>query len=90
MSEPNERITFILDGCDISFVASAPADITLRQLLAQCDRISPDWCACGIRSFCPKLDSLPVELVIDYDSIAKVSEDVSCRIMDDPKWREQR
>lgn len=27
------RIKFILDGCDISFVAEAPEDITLKQLL---------------------------------------------------------
>ena len=32
---------FVLNGCDISFVAEAPADITLEQLLKQCDRIRP-------------------------------------------------
>lgn len=32
---------FVLNGCDISFVAEAPADITLEQLLKQCDRIKP-------------------------------------------------
>lgn len=41
---------FVLDGCDISFVAEAPSDITLEQLLKQCDKIKPDWCACGICS----------------------------------------
>lgn len=35
-------MTFLLDGCDISFIAEAPADITLKQLLAQCDRIQED------------------------------------------------
>lgn len=35
---------FVLDGCDISFVAEAPSDITLEQLLKQCDKIKPDWC----------------------------------------------
>lgn len=34
-----KRLRFWLDGCDISFIASAPEDITLKQLLKQCDRI---------------------------------------------------
>lgn len=38
---------FILNGCDISFIAEAPDDITLKQLLKQCDKIKPDWSACG-------------------------------------------
>ena len=42
---------FILNGCDISFIAEAPEDITLKQLLKQCDKINPDWCACGICSY---------------------------------------
>lgn len=41
-----KRIRFWLDGCDISFIASAPENITLKQ----CDRIKPDWCACGIKN----------------------------------------
>lgn len=36
---------FVLNGCDISFTAEAPEDITLKQLLKQCDKIQPDWCA---------------------------------------------
>ena len=39
-----ERIKFILNGCDIYFYATAPKDITLEQLLKQCDKIRPDWC----------------------------------------------
>ena len=33
---------FILNGCDISFIAEAPEDITLKQLLRQTDKIKPD------------------------------------------------
>jgi len=57
-------LRFMLDGCDISFAAEAPADMTLAQLLKQCDRIHPDWCACGIRS----TDDKP-ELIFGYDSV---------------------
>lgn len=72
----------MLNGCDISFVAEAPADITLEQLIKQCDKIHPDWCACGICS--PEKaghngDS-PTEIIIGYDSIEKVDEDVACSI----------
>ena len=44
------NIKFRLNGCDIFFVAEAPEDITLKQLLKQCDKIKPHWCACGIRT----------------------------------------
>lgn len=67
----DERIRFVLDGCDISFVAEAPQDITLAQLLNQTSRIKPDWCACGIRSLNETEQSLPVEISIDYDAIRK-------------------
>ena len=45
-----KTIQFVLNGCDISLTAEAPADMTLEQLLTQADRIIPDWCACGICS----------------------------------------
>lgn len=71
---------FMLDGCDISFVAEAPPNITLEQLLKQCDKIKPDWCACGIRSIREDEKHLPVEIRIGYVSIAKTSPDVCCSI----------
>lgn len=74
---------FVLNGCDISFVAEAPADITLEQLIKQCDRIHPDWCACGICSVGKHSgysESADPEIIIGYDSIRKVNDDVSCTI----------
>ncbi len=73
---------FILNGCDISFIAEAPEDITLKQLLKQCDKIKPDWCACGI---CSTEDNEEVEIIIDYNSVKKVNEDVPCRIIEKEK-----
>ena len=75
-------IIFRLDGCDISFTAAAPADITLKQLLKQCDKIKPDWCACGIRSV-KKYSLKDVEIMIGYDSIEKVDEYCPCTITED-------
>ena len=76
----SEKIKFWLDGCDISFVAEAPKDITLEQLLKQCDKIEPYWCTCGIRS--AENDRLKVEIIIDYNSIRKVDESVNCYIIE--------
>lgn len=76
-------VKFVLDGCDISFVAEAPEDITLKQLLKQCDRIKPDWCACGIRSWNKDRDYGKVELRIGYDSIEQADDVVSCTIKED-------
>lgn len=59
-------LRFMLDGCDISFVAEAPADMTLAQLLKQCDKIHPNWCACGIKT---ADESDRTELIFGYDSI---------------------
>ena len=74
-----KKIKFWLDGCDISFIAEAPEDITLKQLLKQCDRIEPYWCTCGIRSVNEK-DNLETEIIIDYNDIKKANNDVSCEI----------
>ncbi len=71
------NIKFVLNGCDISFIAEAPEDITLKQLLRQCDKIKPDWCACGI---CSCENDEDVELKIGYDSIEKIDKDCPCTI----------
>lgn len=68
---------FKLNGCDISFIAEAPEDITLKQLLKQTDKIKPDWCACGI---CSVDDDEEPEIIIGYDSVKKVNDSVSCTI----------
>ena len=78
-----KTMKFILNGCDISFVAEAPEDITLKQLINQCDKIEPHWCACGICSldYCGlSEDDYDAEIIIDYDSIKKANDDVSCNI----------
>lgn len=77
------NIKFVLDGCDISFVAEAPEDMTLKQLLEQADRIEPNWCACGVCSYQAKYGDYKIEteIVFDYDDVRKTSEDVSCTIM---------
>jgi hypothetical protein len=76
---------FVLNGCDISFLAEAPEDITLKQLLKQCDKIKPDWCACGIYSYERAGyddDRHRPEIIIGYDSIRKASDDVCCKIIE--------
>ena len=73
-----KRIKFLLNGCDISFAAEAPADMTLEQLLFQCDRIKPDFCACGIRSADPTYES---EIVFDYNDVHKADETAPCQIL---------
>lgn len=69
---------FLLNGCDISFYAEAPEDITLKQLLQQCDRIVPDWCACGICS--SHHQDTSTEIYFTYDDVWKANESVCCKI----------
>ena len=77
----SKTIKFVLNGCDISFIAEAPEDITLKQLLVQCDKIKPHWCACGICSVEKVYKSeVATEISIGYDSIEKLDKDVSCWI----------
>ena len=71
-------IKFILNGCDISFYAEAPEDITLKQLLKQADRIRPDWCSCGIHS--SNQPDKDTEIIFTYNDVFKTKEDVSCII----------
>lgn len=83
--ESMKYIRFVLNGCDISFFAEAPEDITLKQLLEQCDKIKPDWCACGICSYekAGFEETHEPEIIIGYDSIRKADDSVSCRIVED-------
>lgn len=78
-------IKFVLNGCDISFLAEAPEDITLKQLLKQCDRIHPNYCACGICSIESDtsfyIGSNETELIFSYDDVRKVDEEVPCQIL---------
>ena len=77
----SKTIKFVLNGCDISFIAEAPEDITLKQLLVQCDKIAPHWCACGICSLEKVFQrDHKAEISIGYDSIKKLDKDVSCWI----------
>ena len=78
-----KMIKFWLDGCDICFIAEAPEDITLKQLLKQTDKIEPNYCACGIRSLTKEeceSEWLNVEIRITYDGIEKVDEKAPCTI----------
>ena len=77
---------FMLNGCDISFIAEAPEDITLKELLKQTDRIQPEWCACGIRSLSAAEEKWETEIYIEKDSIRLANEDVSAYIRDDGSW----
>ena len=86
------NIKFWLDGCDISFIAEAPEDITLKELLAQCDRIEPDYCACGIKTYIALDDRFgnDTELVFTKDDVRKAQDIVECTIHEDAKWRTER
>lgn len=74
-------VQFVLNGCDISFIAEAPADITLGQLLKQCDKIKPDFCACGICTLeSAGYKNCESEIIIGYDDIKKANKNVACDI----------
>lgn len=77
---------FVLNGCDISFIAEAPEDITLKELIEQCDKIQPMWCGCGICSLEYKdyPENIETEIFIDRDSVRKANDDVPCWILDKP------
>ena len=78
------NIRFLLNGCDISFIAEAPEDITLKELLAQTDKIRPDWCACGIRSLASD-ETYPTEVFITKDSVT-LAKDTSATIDESGSW----
>lgn len=73
---------FVLDECDISFIAEAPEDITLKELLAQTDKIKPDYCACGIRNVNEVEENWDSEIIITKDSIRLANDNVSAKIIE--------
>ena len=74
---------FILNGCDISFIAEAPDDITLKQLIQQTDKIKPDWCACGICSleYAGYPENTEAEISITYNDIKKNDNSIPCSLI---------
>ena len=75
----NTPTKFIIEGRDTYLKGIAPADITLKQLLKQCDRIKPSRYTCVLKSdFMPEV---PVDIIIMYDSITKVAEHAPCTII---------
>ena len=74
-------LKFRLNGCDICFDGEAPDDITLAQFLKQTDRITPNFCACGIWSAERVGDkNFEPDLIFTYDDVRKVNKDVPCEI----------
>lgn len=81
-----KNIRFILNGCDISFIAEAPEDITLKELLSQTDKIKPEWCACGIRSLSFSEKQLNTEIFITKDSVKLADNNVPAIIKENGDW----
>lgn len=76
-------IRFWLNGCDISFLAEAPEDMTVKQLVEQASRIKPDWCGCGIRKLDVDEQEYKTEIFFTYNDVWKAHDDVNCEIDDD-------
>ena len=75
----NTPTKFIIEARGTYLKIVAPADITLKQLLKQCDRIKGARHSCALKSdFIPEV---PVDIIIMYDSISKVYEDAPCTIL---------
>lgn len=75
-----DKIKFLLAGCDIAFVAEAPADMTVKQLLDQASKIKPGWCDCGVHYLLDACKHFPVEVSFDYDDVKKVDKDANFEI----------
>lgn len=75
-----EKIKFLLAGCDISFVAEAPADMTVKQLLDQASKINPWWCDCGVHYLRKSMKDFSPEISFDYNGVKKTREDVECDV----------
>lgn len=76
----SNTIKFIINCGDINFVAEAPRDMTVEQLVEQASRIKPDRSVCGI---CKAEENDGVEIIFDYDDVVKVGADISCTIKDE-------
>lgn len=64
-----KRVRFTLDGCDIWAVATAPEDMTVKQLVEQANRIAPPYCACGIRKPNEYEKDGEPDVIFDYDNV---------------------
>lgn len=83
--QTNNIIRFAIKGNDDRYyVAEAPKDITLEQLLKQSDNIVGAYSAMGLGTYEEHFDDeRPTDIVFDYDSIVKVSDNDSFNIIED-------
>lgn len=74
----------IVLGGEESFIAEVPEDITLKQLIEQCDKIIPRYFAYGVGITSLKAngfsENIDTEIIIDYDSVRPANKDVDCII----------
>ena len=83
MNTDKRKIKFHFGG-ENTFVAEAPEDITLKQLLAQVDKVIPFWGGEGLHSLAENEQHWEVDLYIDYESIKRAPH-ADCRIKGDGK-----
>lgn len=81
----NNIIRFAIKGNDDRYyVAEAPKDITLEQLLKQSDNIVGAYSAMGVGTYEEHFDGEhPADIVFDYDSVVKASDNDSFNIIED-------
>lgn len=81
----NNIIRFAIKGNDDRYyVAEAPKDITLEQLLKQSDNIVGAYSAMGLGTYEEHFDDeRPADIVFDYDSVVKASDNDSFNIIED-------
>lgn len=81
----NNIIRFAIKGNDDRYyVAEAPKDITLEQLLKQSDNIVGAYSAMGLGTYEEHFDDeRPTDIAFDYDSVVKVSDNDSFNIIED-------
>ena len=56
------------------------------ELLAQTDKIKPQWCACGIRSLAPSEEQIATEIFITNDSVKLADNNVPAIIKENGDW----
>lgn len=87
----DKNIVFEMSGCDISYIASAPEDMTIKELLDKVDEIKLLWCACGISKLTQKeQEEAKVEVAFTREKVQILDANVSgVRYTDEKRNKEE-
>lgn len=89
-SNKDKIIVFEMTGCDEYYTASAPEDMTIKELLDKVDELKFISCACGVRKMTQEeIEDSPVDVVFTKEKVQILPRCDAVRYVDEKRNKEE-